>query len=90
MNAEAIEQTITPNSRIPMGMAWAILTVMCGVAFLAGQANAKIDDAAAKSDKNGVDLKDFREEVKGEFREIKKTLDEMRERMQQMELSRAK
>ena len=90
MNAEAIEQTITPNSRIPMGMAWAILTVMCGGAFLAGQANAKIDDAADKAEQTGMDLTDFRAEVKGEFRELKKSIDDLREKVQQLELNRTK
>lgn len=90
MNAEAIEQTITPNSRIPMGMAWAILTVMCGGAFLAGQANAKIDDATEKAEKTGLDLTDFRAEVKVEFHELKKSIDDLREKIQQIELSRAK
>lgn len=72
------ESTITPNSKIPMGMAWAILTVMSGGAYLAGTANAKIDDALAKSNTNGTDLKDFRTEVRGEFAEVRKTLEGLR------------
>lgn len=74
----AQETTITSQSRIPMGMAWAILTVMSGGAYLAGAANAKIDDALAKSAANGFELNDFRKEVRGEFSEVRKTLDGLR------------
>lgn len=61
-----------------MGMAWAILTVMSGGAYLAGTANAKIDDALAKSATNGSDLKDFRNEVRAEFIAMRKQIDDLR------------
>lgn len=76
---ERDQVTITPSSRVPLGVLWAILGVMVPGVFLAGISYQKMGAAEELGKQNSNEIRDFRTEVKAEFKA-------MSDRMQALEM----
>lgn len=82
------EATLSAGSNIKAGAVWALFGMMIPGVFLAGGSYQKMLWNEEKTKELGSELNDFRIEVKGEFKEVKDAIAQLREQFQVIQLSK--